>query len=149
MTIRTANAYPLFYARLAGFLYLLVIPLGIFGALYVSSRLIVPGDAARTADNIMNSEALFRLGIVSDLLASLVMLLMVLVLYPLLKPVNKNVALLMVSCVLVGASIAMLNSLVDICLARFHRIDRNQGHSQIAHFFQQSIQSRLIHHRTG
>ena len=82
MTIRTANAYPLFYARLAGFLYLLVIPLGIFGALYVSSRLIVPGDAARTADNIMNSEALFRLGIVSDLLASLVMLLMVLVLSP-------------------------------------------------------------------
>ena len=111
MTIRTANAYPLFYARLAGFLYLLVIPLGIFGALYVSSRLIVPGDAARTADNIMNSETLFRLGIVSDLLASLVMLLMVLVLYPLLKPVNKNVALLMVSCVLVGASIAMLNKL--------------------------------------
>ena len=111
MTTRTAGTSPLFYARLAGFLYLLVIPLGIFGALYVSSRLIVPGDAATTASNIMASESLFRLGIVSDLFASIVMLLVVLVLYKLLKPVNKNMASLMVIFVLVAVPIAMLNKL--------------------------------------
>jgi Domain of unknown function (DUF4386) len=107
----TAKPSPLFYARLAGFLYLLVIPLGIFGALYVSSSLIVPGDAARTADNIMASESLFRLGIVSDMLASLVMLFVALVLYQLLKPVDRNMALLMVVFVLVAVPIAMLNKL--------------------------------------
>lgn len=57
------------------------VPLGIFSALYVPSRLIVPGDAATTASNIMASESLFRPGLVSDLLAPLVLMLVVLVLY--------------------------------------------------------------------
>lgn len=96
-------------ARAAGFLYLIVVPLGIFGLL--TSGLIVPGDAATTAKNIMASELLFRLGIVSDLLATTVLILVVLVLYQLLKPVNKNMALLMVIFVLAGAPIAMLNKL--------------------------------------
>ena len=111
MTTQTAETSPLMVARLAGFLYLLVIPLGIFGGLYVSSRVIVAGDAARTASNIIASESLFRLGIVSDLLAALMMLLVVLVLYPLLKPVNRNLALLMVTFVSVGTAISMLNKL--------------------------------------
>ena len=110
MTTRAVETSPLFYARLAGFLYFLVIPLGII-ALSISSRLIVSGDAAATASNILASESLFRLGIVSDMLASLVMLLVVLVLYQLLKPVNRNMALLMVTFVLIGVPIAMLNKL--------------------------------------
>lgn len=109
--IRSSETSPLFYARLAGFLYLLVIPLGIFGGLYVSSRLIVSGDAAQTAKNLMASETLFRLGIVSDLLAPIVMTLVAVVLYRLLHPVNKTVAMLMVALVLIGTSIAMLNKL--------------------------------------
>ena len=111
MTTRTAGTSPLLIARFAGFLYLLVVPLGIFGSLYVPSRLIVPGDAARTADNLMASESLFRLGIVSDLLAPIVLILVVQLLYKLLQSVNKDMALVMVSFVLVGASIAMLNKL--------------------------------------
>lgn len=111
MTSRTADTSPLLIARLAGFLYLLVVPLGIFGSLYVPSRLIVSGDAATTADNLMASESLFRLGIVSDLLAPLVLILVVLLLYKLLKSVNKTMGLLMVSFVLVGASISILNKL--------------------------------------
>jgi hypothetical protein len=109
--MRTAKTSPLIIARLAGLLYLLVIPLGIFGALYVPSRLIVPGGAARTADNIMASESLFRLGIVSDLLAPLVLIVVVLLLYRLLKPVDKNLALLMVIFLLAGVPIALLNKL--------------------------------------
>jgi len=111
MTTRAAETSPLIIARVAGFLYLLVVPLGIFGSMYVPSRLIVSGDAATTANNIMTSESLFRLGIVSNLLAPLVMLSVVLVLYRLLKPVNKNMAWLMVIFVLLGVSISMLNQL--------------------------------------
>jgi len=55
----------------------MVVPLGIFGALYVPFKLIVPGDAAITASNIMASESLFSPGFVSDLLAPLVIILVV------------------------------------------------------------------------
>ena len=55
-------------ARIAGFLYLLLIPLGIFGILYVPSVLVAPGDIATTISNIMAHESLFRLSIVSALL---------------------------------------------------------------------------------
>lgn len=111
MTTRIAETSPFQIARVAGFLYLLVIPLGIFGALYVPSNLIVPGNAAATARNLVASESLFRLGIVSDLLAPIILILVVLALYQLLKPVNKTMALLMVMFVLVGAPMSMFNKL--------------------------------------
>ncbi|HLV97545.1 MAG TPA: DUF4386 domain-containing protein [Ktedonobacterales bacterium] len=98
-------------ARVVGFLLLLPIPLDLFGSLYVPSKLIVPGDAATTARNIMASEFLFRLGIVSTLLLLLVDVAVVLVYYQFLKPVNKNLALLMVILNLLGVPIAMLNEL--------------------------------------
>jgi len=98
-------------ARVAGFLYLLMAPFGVFGMFYVPSIIIVPGDAAITANNIMASESLFRSGIVSTLMVQIINIFMVLVLYKLLKPVNKNHALLMVIFILIGAPIAMLNEL--------------------------------------
>jgi hypothetical protein len=76
----------------------------------------VPGNAAATANNIVASESLFRLGIVSDLLAALVMLFVVFALYRLLKPVNKGLALMMVILVMVAVPIAMLNKLNQIAV---------------------------------
>jgi Domain of unknown function (DUF4386) len=110
MINRTAATSPQVYARLAGFLYLLLVPLGFFG-MYVGSSLVVPGDAATTANNILASESLFRLGIVSALLVQVVNIFVVLALYKLLSPVNKNMALLMVIFILLGVPIAMLNEL--------------------------------------
>ena len=75
------------------------------------ATLIVPGDAATTVNNIKASESLFRLGFVSGLITQTVQILLVLVLYQLLKPVNKKHALLMVIFALVGIPIAMLNLL--------------------------------------
>ncbi len=110
MTIHPTKISPLIYARIAGFLYLLLLPLGFF-TLYVSSRLVVPGDAATTASNILASESLFRLGIVSALLVQIVNIFVVLILYKLLEPVDKNMALLMVIFLLLGVPIAMFNEL--------------------------------------
>ena len=53
------NQNPNKTARLAGFLYLTMVPLGFFG-MYGHSNLIVPGDAATTVNNIMASGSLFR-----------------------------------------------------------------------------------------
>ena len=83
-------------ARIAGSLYLLLIPLGIFGILYVPSALIVSGDGATTVSNIIANELLFRLSIVSALLVQLVNIFVVLLLYKLLRPVNTNHSVLMV-----------------------------------------------------
>ncbi|MCH7618338.1 MAG: DUF4386 domain-containing protein [Candidatus Marinimicrobia bacterium] len=111
MTNRPAETSPLIVARVAGLLYLVMGMIGAFSILYVPSTLIVPGDAATTANNIMASEMLFRSGIVSGLLTQIVFILLVLFLYRLLKPVNHNLALLMVIIVLVSVPISMLNEL--------------------------------------
>ena len=96
-------------ARLAGFLYLSLIPLGYFGMMYVSAILIVPDDIAATIDNIIASESLYRLSVASALMMNIVSILLALALYKLLMPVNKDVATLMVVLLLPGAIIAMLN----------------------------------------
>jgi len=114
MTIRTAETSPLARARVAGCLYLMTVPLGIFSLMYVPSSLIVSGDAAATANNIMASEALFRLGIVSTLLGQVIGILYILVLYRLLKPVSKNIAVLMVVFSLLGIPMTMLNELSQL-----------------------------------
>jgi hypothetical protein len=96
-------------ARNAGMLYLSLLPLGILGLLYVPSTLIVPGDATATASNILANELLFRVSIVAALLVQIVNIFVVLALYRLLSPVNKNMAQLMAIFILLGAPIAMLS----------------------------------------
>ena len=98
-------------ARLAGFLYVMLIPLGVFGILYIPNNLIIPGDMAATAVLIKEHEMTFRLSVLSALAVQLVNLVLVVLLYKLLKPINKNYAALMVICILVAAPIAMLNEL--------------------------------------
>lgn len=93
MTARTAETSPLVYARVAGFLLLLLVLLGPFSLIYVPSTLIVPGDATVTADNIRASGWLFRLGIVSDSLIFLIEIVLTVLLYVLLRPVSRTLSL--------------------------------------------------------
>lgn len=97
-------------ARIAGILYLVpwlvLVPTSLF-----RMNLIVPGDSRATASNIMESESLFRLTVVADLIVQVIFVLLVLLLYRLLKPVNRNQARLMVVLFLVSVPIAMLNEL--------------------------------------
>ncbi len=80
-------------ARLTGLLYFLVIVLAGFSQGYVRGTLYVPDDAAATSANILASEGLFRLGLVTDLTAFLLDLAISVLLYQLLKPTNQVVAL--------------------------------------------------------
>jgi hypothetical protein len=97
-------------ARIAGLLYLLVAVFYGFAHFFRVS-LTVPGDATATVNNIIASEGLFRISFVSGLIGQTLFILLGLALYVLLKPVNKNIALLMVIFVLVSVPIAMLNLL--------------------------------------
>ena len=97
-------------ARIAGFLYLLLVPFGFFGLDYIPS-LIVPGNAAATVSNIMAHTLLFRLSILSALIIPIVTVSVAYFLYKLFKSVNKNQAVLMVLFTLVATPIAMLSEL--------------------------------------
>ena len=81
-------------AKIAGFGWLLIIAAGVFAEFFVRSTLIIPGDAAATANNITASEGLFRLGIAGDLVMLLADVGVALALYVLLRPVNRGLALL-------------------------------------------------------
>jgi hypothetical protein len=64
-----------------------------FSMVYVPNTLIVPGDAAITASNIMAAEGLFRLGIVGASVTFLIEIVLVVMLYVLLKPVSNTLSL--------------------------------------------------------
>jgi hypothetical protein len=81
-------------ARTAGSLYLIYIVVSILADVFGTSPLIVWGDAAATAGNIMAHEWQFRVGFVGDLVAGVLFLLTAWALYALLKPVNEKLALL-------------------------------------------------------
>jgi hypothetical protein len=128
-------------ARVTGFLYLFIFCLGIFAELFVRQRLIVPGDTDTTISNIVASESLFRLALVSDLIRHAFLILLPLALYKLLKPVNKNITVLMVIFALAGIPITMLNMLNHSAVllllsgADYLRVfDADQLHAQVMFF---------------
>ena len=98
----------------ARFLYPIWIVIGYFSLQYVPAALIVDGNATETANKIMANETLFRLGIAGSLLEPIIFVLAALVLYQLLKSVNKNHASLMLVFVLISAPITMFSALNSV-----------------------------------
>ncbi len=98
-------------ARIAGLLYFILILCGIFYLRYVPSKLIEWDNPSVTASNIIASETLFRLGILAGLIGHTLFLLLPIVLYKLLSPVNKTHAVLMVTLAVVSVPIAFVNML--------------------------------------
>ena len=81
-------------ARVAGLAGLLTWPFVIFANFAVHDRLIVAGNIAETARNILAHETLFRFSIACDLIYSAGLVVLVSALYVILKPVSRNLALL-------------------------------------------------------
>ena len=81
-------------AKLVGALYLIQMTLAIFGEVFVRGRLVVPRDAVQTAANIRASETLFRLGLAGDLVIYTTLIVLIWGLYVILKPINRDGALL-------------------------------------------------------
>jgi hypothetical protein len=103
-------------ARAAACVFLLIFFLGMFTELFIRPGIIVPGDAAATVKNIAASEALFRLSLLSDLIRQALLVLLPLILYKLLKPVNKTIAALMVILALICVPISLLNELNHVAV---------------------------------
>src|SRR5690349_1432686 len=94
MTVRTVESSPQLYARIGGALYLIIIVIGLFGEAFVRDKLIVSGNAAATARNIMASESLWRFHIAAELFLLICAIVLLLILFVLLKPASRELTLL-------------------------------------------------------
>jgi hypothetical protein len=111
-------------ARVAGALYLLTAFTAPFSLIYVPRKLIVHGNAAATANNILAHETLFRSGIFVDLISGVIFVFVVLALYRLLSGVNKTQASLMVILVLLSVAVGFVDELNNVAaLALFRGAD--------------------------
>ena len=111
-------------ARIAGAIYASMVVTGPFSLIYVPNKLIVRGDAAATADNILAHETMFRLSILADLVGSVIFICLAIALYRLLSGVNKTWAGLLVALVVVSSAVGFLNTLNNIgALTLFHGAD--------------------------
>ena len=96
-------------ARIAGFLYLVVVLSGMFSIAYVPSQLAVTGDLAATVSNIIASESLYRLGAAVHAVCYTAFLLLPLALYRLLRSVDEQSAVLMVAFGVIIAPLSFVN----------------------------------------
>jgi hypothetical protein len=108
---RTADMSPRTKGKLAGAVYLLYVIAGIFAQAFVSERLIVFGDAARTASNILANQSLYRLGFTVYLLEMAGQIATVVLFYQLLKPVSRTGAMLAAAFELTGCGIKIFSRL--------------------------------------
>ena len=108
-------------SRNAALLYFLNCLPAPFALLYVPSILIVRGDAAATANNLRNSEALLRLGMAVELFSATVAIFAILGFYRLFKAVSPKQAMAMLILFLISVPISYLNVLNDLAAIAFAR----------------------------
>jgi len=134
-TIKGNEFSPQSYARIGGVLYLIIIIAGLFGELFVRSKLFVPGDATATANQIIASPLLWRVGICADLIMHVCDIPLMLIFYVLLRPVNKNLALLNLLFNLIQTAVLVANKL-NLLMALFVLADAS---------YLQSIDPKQLH----
>jgi hypothetical protein len=111
MPDRALGTSPQLYAKVAGVIWLIVAIMAPFAEFFVRQGLIVPGNVAATADNIVASQSLFRAGFVSDLVVFVIEVVLAAVLFVLFRPVSPILALVMSFARLAMVTILGLNLL--------------------------------------
>ena len=112
MMERIGEASPRFTARIAGVFYLMVFLTAV--PVLAGGRLVVSGDAAATATNILAHEALFRLGWAFNLIATACYIVVTALFYELFKPVNRSVSLTAAFFSVVGCGLGALSGVFQL-----------------------------------
>lgn len=103
-------------ARIAGLLYLLQIPLGVFGIIYAPKFLIDKNSLSQTIDHFSSNEFTFRLSIVSAILCAFVTIATAVYIYKVLKIVNPKISKWIVIFTLILAPITIINELNNVAI---------------------------------
>lgn len=114
MMDRKTETSPQTYARATGLLYLVVIAAGMFAQMFVADRIVVHGDAAATAANILAHRSLFQLGFTIYLIEMAAQTAMIGFLYFLLNPVSRSISLVALCFGLTGCIVKTLSRLFYI-----------------------------------
>lgn len=114
MSGRIGKASPQLTARMAGLFYLITLVAGIFAQAFVSNRLVLWGDAAGTATNILTHTNLFRIGFTVYLIEMACQIIFIALFYELLEPVSKSVSLVAAFLGLAGCTIKTVSRLFYI-----------------------------------
>ena len=113
MTNRTLEASPHPKARITGVVYLLYFLTAVSGEFFLRG-IVIEGDAAATATNILAHQTLFRLGLATGLIATACYIAVTALFYGLFKPVNRSLSLLAAFFSLVGCAILAFASLFQL-----------------------------------
>jgi hypothetical protein len=122
VTVKQSNfeRSPQPYVRVGGALYLAIIALGVFGEAFVRGTLVVPHDPVATANAIAASDSLWRAGIAGDLLMHIFDLPVIVVLYLLLRPVSRGLALLATGLNLIQTAVLVGNKMTLVVPILLH-----------------------------
>jgi hypothetical protein len=110
---RIAGASPRSGARITGVVYFIYFLTAVLGVFFMKG-IVVDGDAAATATNILAHESLFRLGIATGLVATAGYIALTALFYGLFKPVSRSLSLLAAFFSLVGCAILAFASLFQV-----------------------------------
>jgi len=113
MTEQIAETSPRPRARITGVVYLLYFLTAVSGEFFLKG-IVVDGDAAATATNILAHPSLFRLGLATGLIATALYIALTALFYGLFKPVNRSLSLLAAFFSLVGCAILAFASLFQL-----------------------------------
>src|SRR5438477_12481731 len=112
----TYTEHPRLLARIAGLFYLIITTLALFAYLYVRGQVIVPGDMAQTAANMVAHERLYRRGFSAAVIVVISNLAIGLIIYELLLVVKQRLAFLALLFIIVATTPEVVNLLVYILL---------------------------------
>jgi len=113
MMERITEASPHPRARITGAVYLLYFLTAVLGEFFMKG-LVVDGDAAATANNILAHQPLFRLGLATGLISTACYVAVTALFYGLFKPVNRSLSLLAAFFSLVGCAILAFASVFQL-----------------------------------
>ena len=108
MTTSHSEASPVTRGRILAGLYLFVVVSGIIAQAFISDRLVVGNDAGATAANILANRSLYRFAFTIFMLEMVAQVVVSVMFYDLLKPVNPGLARITMVIGVVGAGIKTL-----------------------------------------
>ncbi len=115
MTENTTQSSPRFKARIAGVFYVLTAFTSVCGESFIPGKLVVQGNAAATANNILTHQSLFQLAFAILLVAVVTSIVLTAILYHLFKPVSKTISLTAAFVHLTGLAVLAFGSFFQLC----------------------------------